>query len=78
MHADAGHSYCDEVAITLSRAERNVLWQGSIVVMLLAGVVFVGTLLTASFGGRAAVHDIMTGQNLHFSSFCQVLLGGQQ
>ena len=55
-----------------------VLWQGSIVVMLLAGVVFVGTLLTASFGGRAAVHDIMTGQNLHFSSFCQVLLGGQQ
>ena len=54
-----------------------MLLQGSIVVMLLAGVVFAGTLLTASFGGRAAIHDLITGQNLRFSRFCPMLVGSQ-
>ena len=45
--------------------------------MLLAGVVFVGTLLTASFGGRTAIHDLVTGQNLQFSRFCPLPVAGQ-
>ena len=55
----------------------DALVQGSIVVMLLAGVVFVGTLLTASFGSRTAIHDLVTGQNLQFSRFCPLPVAGQ-
>ena len=44
--------------------------QASIVVMLLAAVVGTGALLTAGFGGRAAVHDLVTGHNLAFVPVC--------
>ena len=45
--------------------------QASIVVMLLAGVVGSGALLTAGFGGRAAVQDLVMGRDLAFMPLCR-------
>lgn len=44
--------------------------QASILVMLLAGIIGAGAVLTAALGGRTAVLDLSSGHNVAFSSFC--------
>ncbi len=44
--------------------------QASIIVFLLALVIATGMILTAAFGGRYAILDLVRHSNLAFSSLC--------
>ena len=46
------------------------LMQASIIVFLLALVIATGVCLTAAFGGRYAIQDLVRHSNLAFSSLC--------
>jgi hypothetical protein len=46
------------------------LLQASIIVFLLAMVIGTGATLTAAFGGRFAIQDLIHHRNLGFGSLC--------
>ena len=46
------------------------LVQASIIVFLLALVIATGSCLTAAFGGRYAILDLLHHTNIQFSSLC--------
>lgn len=54
-----------------SQADSMVAFsQASIIVFLLALVIATGVCLTAAFGGRYAIQDLVRHSNLAFSSLC--------
>ncbi len=50
--------------------------QASIIVFLLALVIGTGATLTAVFGGRFAVQDLIHHRNIGFSSLCAAFSSG--
>lgn len=67
-----GSACCGASLVGVLVVSRAVQRSGkaSIVVMLLACIVGTGALLTAGFGGRNALHDLVTGHHVGFNSFC--------
>ena len=66
--------YCQGVrraGLLASNAECRLFpLQASIIVFLLALVIATGVCLTAAFGGRYAIQDLVRHSNLAFSSLC--------
>ena len=44
--------------------------RASLLIFILTGLIAVGTVLSAAFGGRRAYVDIRDGKNIGFGSFC--------
>ena len=83
MHLDVTHPrHCRSWVIAPLFSARVLVWsvvkacdcsrivQASIIVFLLALVIATGVVLTAAFGGRKAILDLVRHRDLAFTSLC--------